>query len=234
MDLFKEYEIAQEGVKCRSFKQAFLYDEVLTNVFKFKKNKFGIAAMILWILDHRYGALVNIRLYQLTSWKRVLHLVKFTKTVHGIMRKDKYSIFDKLFYSTAHPSILWHFLLFKLYNIICTILERLLMIVYILDISPYANIGKRFWGVFRNVAITMHTKIGSNVIIEGNVTIAPTVVIKDYVHIHTGAVIMGKNIEIGEGAIVGANSLVTRSVQPNSTVLGVPARAIFIGRGLNA
>lgn len=235
MDLFQEYEMAQKAAKCRCFKEAFLYDEVLTDVFKLKKNKFGITAMLFWISDHRYGALVNIRLYQLYSWKRVSHLVKFTKTVHGVMKKDKYSIFDKISYSVLHSSILWHFLLFKLYNLLCVILERFLVVVYMLNISPYADIGKKFWGIFRNVAITMHTRIGTNVLVEANVTIANTnVVIKDRVLIHTGAVIRGRNIEIGEGAIIGANSLVTRSVQPNSTVLGVPARVIFKGKRINA
>ncbi len=42
------------------------------------------------------------------------------------------------------------------------------------------------------------------------------------VYIGTNAVVVGK-IKIGNGAVVGANSLVTRDVAPNCTVVGVPA-----------
>jgi acetyltransferase-like isoleucine patch superfamily enzyme len=43
--------------------------------------------------------------------------------------------------------------------------------------------------------------------------------------IGTGAVIL-PNVTIGEGAVVGANSVVTRSVAPYTVVGGVPAREI--------
>ncbi len=43
--------------------------------------------------------------------------------------------------------------------------------------------------------------------------------------IGTGAVIL-PNVTIGEGAVVGANSVVTRNVEPYTVVGGVPARKI--------
>lgn len=45
------------------------------------------------------------------------------------------------------------------------------------------------------------------------------------VEIGCGAVIVG-DIEVGEGSVVGANAVVTRSVPPRSLVVGVPARVV--------
>lgn len=51
-------------------------------------------------------------------------------------------------------------------------------------------------------------------------------VIGDNVVLSAGCKVLG-GIEIGDGATVGANSLVLRSVPANATVLGVPAKLIF-------
>lgn len=51
------------------------------------------------------------------------------------------------------------------------------------------------------------------------------VVIEDDAWLGTGAVIM-PNVTIGEGAVVGANSVVTRDVRPYTIVAGVPAREL--------
>lgn len=78
--------------------------------------------------------------------------------------------------------------------------------------------------------------IGKNVRIFQNVTIgckwsnnkledtyAP--IIEDNVMIGAGAVILG-DIKIGRNSIIGANSVVTHDVEPNSVVAGVPAKVI--------
>lgn len=57
------------------------------------------------------------------------------------------------------------------------------------------------------------------------VTDAAPVVIGKAVHIGCGAVIL-PGVEIGDGAVVGANSVVTRSVPPYTVVAGVPAKPI--------
>jgi len=51
------------------------------------------------------------------------------------------------------------------------------------------------------------------------------IIIKDDAWIGAGAVIL-PNITIGEGAVVGANAVVTKDVEPYTIVAGVPARVI--------
>lgn len=54
---------------------------------------------------------------------------------------------------------------------------------------------------------------------KGDITIEKNVWIGD------GVVILG-GVRIGEGSIIGANSVVTRSMPPNSVIAGVPAKVI--------
>jgi len=51
------------------------------------------------------------------------------------------------------------------------------------------------------------------------------IVLESDVWIGTGSVIL-PNVTIGEGAVVGANSVVTRSVPPYTVVGGLPAKKI--------
>ena len=48
-------------------------------------------------------------------------------------------------------------------------------------------------------------------------------IIEDKVSIGSGAIIMG-GITIAEGAVIGAGAVVTKNVEKNSTVMGVPAK----------
>lgn len=86
-----------------------------------------------------------------------------------------------------------------------------------------------YWGL--GVVIHSRTKIGSNCIIAQNVTIArkgdidEVPVIGDNVYIGAGACILGP-VTIGNGSIVGANSVVTKDVPPYCIVAGVPAKVI--------
>lgn len=81
------------------------------------------------------------------------------------------------------------------------------------------------------IVIGHDVDIGSDVRIRQNVTIGrsepdsdagyPT--IEDDVSIGAGTVILG-NINLGEGCITGANSVVVDDVAPHATVVGVPAQ----------
>lgn len=75
--------------------------------------------------------------------------------------------------------------------------------------------------------------IGSDVVIRHNTTLGiasvkdvnakPTIC--DGVDIGTGAVVIGR-IVVGEGAVIGANAVVTKDVPPGAVVGGVPARIL--------
>ena len=56
-------------------------------------------------------------------------------------------------------------------------------------------------------------------------TVYGSITIKEDVWLGTGAIIL-PNVTIGEGAVVGAGSVVNKSVLPFTVVSGVPARLI--------
>lgn len=106
--------------------------------------------------------------------------------------------------------------------------------IFAVDIHPAARIGK---GVLMDHATGV--VIGETAVIEDNVSMLHEVTlggtgketgdrhpkVRQGVMIGAGAKILG-NVEIGEGAKIAAGSVVLRSVKPNSTVAGVPARLV--------
>jgi acetyltransferase-like isoleucine patch superfamily enzyme len=65
----------------------------------------------------------------------------------------------------------------------------------------------------------------SHLLIKEQGVISEDVVVEDDVWIGTGAVIL-PGVHIGRGSVIGANSVVTKDVQPFSVVAGVPAKFI--------
>lgn len=106
--------------------------------------------------------------------------------------------------------------------------------VFAVDIHPAAKIGG---GIMLDhatgVVVGETAVIGDNVSILHSVTLGGTGIesgdrhpkVKSGVLIAAGAKILG-NIEIGQGAKIGAGSLVLESVPPNTTVVGVPAKIV--------
>jgi serine O-acetyltransferase len=106
--------------------------------------------------------------------------------------------------------------------------------IFAVDIHPAARIGG---GVMLDHATGL--VVGETAVIEDNVSILHAVTlggtgnergdrhpkIRKGVLISTGAKILG-NIEVGEGAKIGAGSLVLDTVPPHATVAGVPARVV--------
>lgn len=96
-----------------------------------------------------------------------------------------------------------------------------------------ADIGKGvtfgYWGL--GIVIHNDAVIGDRCHVCQNVTIGRggsregVPVLEDEVYVGAGAVILG-GVRIGRGAIVGANSVVTRDVEAGLTVAGAPAREI--------
>lgn len=102
------------------------------------------------------------------------------------------------------------------------------------DIHPGATIGREFFiDHATGVVIGETAEIGNNVSIYQGVTLGgvstekkkrhPT--IGNNVVIGAGATILGP-IVIGDNVRVGAGSVVVKSVPPNSTVVGVPAKIV--------
>ena len=102
------------------------------------------------------------------------------------------------------------------------------------DIHPGATIGKNFFiDHATGVVIGETAEIGNNVSIYQGVTLGgvstekkkrhPT--IGNNVVVGAGATILGP-ITIGDNVRVGAGSVVVKSVPPNSTVVGVPAKIV--------
>lgn len=96
-------------------------------------------------------------------------------------------------------------------------------------ITSNSVIGKFFHG-------NIYSYIAHDCVIGDFVTFAPGVmcnghvVVEDHAYIGTGAVIKDgtdKPIVIGRGAVVGMGAVVTKTVEPGTTVIGNPARLLL-------
>jgi serine O-acetyltransferase len=104
-----------------------------------------------------------------------------------------------------------------------------------IEIHPGATIGRRFFiDHGAGVVIGETAVVGDDVLMYHQVTLGGTSLEKIKRHptvgnnvlIGMGAKIIG-NITIGDGARIGANSVVTRSIPPGVTAVGIPARIML-------
>ena len=107
-----------------------------------------------------------------------------------------------------------------------------------IDIHPGAKIGARFFIDHGFTVIGETAEIGDDVTIYQCVTLGGTnpstgvggkrhPTLKSGVVIGSGAQVLGP-IEVGEGAKIGANAVVTKDVEAGATMVGIPARSVPI------
>ena len=92
------------------------------------------------------------------------------------------------------------------------------------DTQNTLSIGDRA-AISPRVTFVMHTQPNDSRIVSYVNSHKGSITIEADAWIGTGAVIL-PNVTIGEGAVVGANSVVTKSVEPYTVVGGVPAHFI--------
>lgn len=99
-------------------------------------------------------------------------------------------------------------------------------------VNADARIGENC--IINTGAIVEHDCIiGDHVHISPRVALGGGVTIGSYAHIGIGAVVLPGAV-VGEGAVVGAGAVVLRAVEPNTTVVGIPAKALPSGTAQNA
>lgn len=94
-------------------------------------------------------------------------------------------------------------------------------------ISPNVHIGKYFHAN-RFSQIAHDCKIGNYVTFAPQVNCNGNVHVHDYVYVGTGAIIKNgtkdRPLVIGEGSIIGMGAVITKDVEPYTTMIGNPAK----------
>ena len=127
-----------------------------------------------------------------------------------------------------------HWLWTHRFRLLGRLMSQLARFVTGIEIHPGASIGRRFFidhGM--GVVIGETSQIGDDVLIYQGVVLGGTTLEKKKRHptignrvvIGAGAILLGP-ITVGDGARVGAGSVVIKSVPPCTTVVGVPARRV--------
>ncbi|MBM3268169.1 MAG: serine O-acetyltransferase [Candidatus Sericytochromatia bacterium] len=144
-----------------------------------------------------------------------------------------------LSYPSLH-AVFWHRVSHALWKarvpLIPRLLSQLVRWFTLIEIHPGARIGRRlFIDHGAAVVIGETSEIGDDVLLYHQVTLGGTSTRKEKRHptlcdnviVGAGAAVLGA-ITVGEGARIGAGSVVLRDVPPHATVVGVPGRVMMI------
>jgi sugar O-acyltransferase (sialic acid O-acetyltransferase NeuD family) len=102
--------------------------------------------------------------------------------------------------------------------------------------------------ILTGAIVNAGVKLGNHVIVNSGAIIEHDCEVKTHVHIATGAMLAGgvlvgeeahvgigavvrQGIHIGARAVVGAGAVVVKDVEPETVVVGVPARVLYSDRG---
>jgi serine O-acetyltransferase len=111
-----------------------------------------------------------------------------------------------------------------------TILSNLNVALHAIEIVPGVPIGGGLYMPHTVGTVINARSIGRQVTLQSGITIGLRAeqefpMIEDGVTLAVGCRVLGA-ITIGEGATIGANAVVLNDVEPGSTMVGIPARAI--------
>lgn len=99
-----------------------------------------------------------------------------------------------------------------------------LIIIDELEEKGYLKVGDRV-AIAERVTLVISSRPNFSRIAPYVSTAHGPIIIEDDAWLGTGSIIM-PNIKIGQGAVVGAHSLVTKDVPPFTVVVGIPAKPL--------
>ncbi len=99
-----------------------------------------------------------------------------------------------------------------------------LIIIDELEEAGYLHVGNRV-AIAERVTLVISSRPNFSRIAPYVSTAHGPIIIEDDAWLGTGSIIM-PNIKIGQGAVVGANSVVTKDVPPFTVVIGIPAKPL--------
>lgn len=113
------------------------------------------------------------------------------------------------------------------------LLKGIIFVLYNTVVPYTTEIGKESKFAYEGIGCVIHSrsKIGDRVIIGQNTTIGRALDPNEYpiigndVYISAGVRILG-NVHVGNNVIIGANAVVTKDVEDNCIVAGVPAKVL--------
>jgi serine O-acetyltransferase len=173
-------------------------------------------------------------------WRTLIELISYLESVKARDPAAR-SRWDALFY----PGVwavglhrLAHWLWSAKFHFLARLLNHLARFLTAIEIHPGAVIGRNLFIDHGFCVIGETAQIGNNVTIYQNVTLGGTnpcdgvggkrhPTIRDGVVIGSGAKIIGP-IELGAGAKIGANAVVTKDIAAEATVVGIPAMPVSV------
>ena len=182
------------------------------------------------------GILMDFKEYKFLVYSdlyRITGTVNISTLIRHILKGEayKYIFWMRTCYYTRSKPVLKY----SIYPFSRIILNHL-MYKYGISIDPCTKIGSGFYiGHFGGIVVNDQSVIGKNCNMSHGVTVGQAnrgknkgyPMLGDNIFIGPGAKIVGA-IKIGNNVAIGANCVVTKDIQDNSVVVGIPGRVISL------